>query len=209
MNFLTHLLPLLRFSFASDPPTQVPLLQDEDVFIPMDNFLFPNNHSYKLAWTTSPLVSLSEVEFVDLSDEALGVHRIDRRRPQIEVVPAPHSPAGALHRAWLSSYPKGSINPNGDIPGGVGFYLSGPNRFRERLVDAKEVIFGYSVLFESDWEWVKGGKLPGICESYIYMLNIMYLDMMPVGGAGTFAYSCTGGRKNDRDKCFNFRLMWR
>ena len=30
--------------------------------------------------------------------------------------------------------------------------------------DVVEMAIGYSVLFPGDWEWVKGGKLPGICE---------------------------------------------
>ena len=116
----------------------------------MNSNLFPSTHKYESAWTTSPLVSLPEVEFVDLSNDVLGVHRIDKRRPPVEIVPAPNSPAGALHKAWQAFYPEGSINPKGNIPGGFGFYLSGPSHFRERLVDAKEVLFGYSVLFQSD-----------------------------------------------------------
>jgi hypothetical protein len=57
---------------------------------------------------------------------------------------------------------------------------------------AKETVFGYRVMFEKGWDWVKGGKLPG-----------MY------GGVGDAAYGCSGGRQNDRCKCFDVRLMWR
>ena len=34
-------------------------------------------------------------------------------------------------------------------------------------------------------------------------------DSSIVGGIGSSAYQCTGGRQHDRDKCFNLRLMWR
>ena len=29
------------------------------------------------------------------------------------------------------------------------------------------------------------------------------------GGIGDTAYGCSGGRQNDRCKCFDIRLMWR
>ena len=159
MNLLALLLPLIPLPFYPQPRQPVQLITDTF----MDGSLFPESHLYDSAWTTSPLVTRPDVAFVDLSNDALGVHRIDRRRSPFEVVPAPKSSAGALHKAWQAYFPRGSINPKGEIPGGLGFYLSGPKRFRERLPDAKEVIFGYSVMFENDWEWVKGGKLPGIC----------------------------------------------
>jgi len=55
-------------------------------------------------------------------------------------------------------------------------------------------MFGYRVLFQRDFHWAKGGKLPGI-----------------FGGEGEAAYHCTGGRTEDEQcgRCFNFRLMWR
>ena len=56
------------------------------------------------------------------------------------------------------------MNPSGSIPGGFGPYLSGPTAFAKRLETAKEAIFSYRLMLQKDWEWVKGGKLPGICE---------------------------------------------
>jgi hypothetical protein len=47
-------------------------------------------------------------------------------------------------------------------------------------------------MFEEDFEFVLGGKLPGI-----------------FGGVGDLSYRCSGGRKDDRCKCFSLRLMWR
>ncbi|TFK65183.1 hypothetical protein BDN72DRAFT_845832 [Pluteus cervinus] len=95
--------------------------------------------------------------------------------------------------AWEAFYPKGSINPNAPLPGGFSFYLSGPTAFANALSDgATEVILSYRVMLETEWEWVKGGKLPGI-----------------FGGVGPLSYGCTGGRQAERCKCFNIRPMWR
>lgn len=34
---------------------------------------------------------------------------------------------------------------------------------------------------------------------------ILYLD----GGIGSLAYECSGGRQDEREECFDLRLMWR
>jgi hypothetical protein len=66
--------------------------------------------------------------------------------------------------AWEAFYPEGSINPSATIPGGFTFYLKGPLDFAKRLESATEALFSYRVMFEEEWEWVKGGKLPGLCK---------------------------------------------
>ena len=67
--------------------------------------------------------------------------------------------------AWEAFYAKGSISPKTEKPGGMGFYLSGPPDFAKVLdKGATEAMFSYRVMFQHDWEWVKGGKLPGTCE---------------------------------------------
>jgi hypothetical protein len=58
-------------------------------------------------------------------------------------------------------YPKGSWILHHDIPGGFSFYAPGPRNVD--LTRAKEATFAYSVMFEKDWEWNLGGKLPGFC----------------------------------------------
>ncbi|KAL5529872.1 hypothetical protein ACEPAF_6129 [Sanghuangporus sanghuang] len=158
----------------------------------MENWLFPENYTYSSAWSTSSLISNPNILNVEISLTDLGARRVDRRRPPCEVVPAPNISCPKPQKAWRAVYPEGSINPSGAIPGGFGYYLGGPKDFQEKLRTASEAIFGYSVLFQEEWEWVKGGKLPGA-----------------YGGVGTSAYSCTGGRKEGRDTCFNLRLMWR
>ncbi|KAJ7213984.1 hypothetical protein GGX14DRAFT_444723 [Mycena pura] len=93
-------------------------------------------------------------------------------------------------RAWEVFYQKGSINPRSQptapIPGGFGFYLAGPTPFRVAAklssgTGAVHVVLSYRVMLQEGWEWVKGGKLPGI-----------------FGAEGDFSYACPGGRQDDR-----------
>jgi len=59
-------------------------------------------------------------------------------------------------------YPKGSYKPSVDPCGGVSFYAPGPASVD--LTTAKEALFSYSVYFPEGFNFVKGGKLPGLCE---------------------------------------------
>ncbi|KAG6899044.1 hypothetical protein C0993_001431 [Termitomyces sp. T159_Od127] len=138
------------------------------------------------------------VQHVPLDDGALGVHKVSPRTPHKLVTPPPslrQSADGhdAPETAWEAIYPKGSINPASQFPGGFGFHLSGPKEFAEHLArGATEAVFSYRMMLQPDWEWVKGGKLPGV-----------------FGGVGDLSYSCTGGRQENRCQCFNLRPMWR
>jgi hypothetical protein len=78
-------------------------------------------------------------------------------------------------------YPKDSVNPAGWPQGGSEFYAEPLD-----LSDARSVTFAYSVFFPSEFEWVKGGKLPGL-----------------YGGRT----GCSGG--DPALDCFSTRLMWR
>lgn len=167
------------------------------MFSPLSQ-LFPIS-SFRLGFTTfspSPAsIARLDVISVPLADSPLGVHKITRSLTHEVVCPPPslHPSSDDPQLAWEASYPKGSCSPTTEIPGGLGFYLAGPKEIASLLDQgAKEAVFGYRVMFEKGWEWVKGGKLPG-----------MY------GGIGDAAYRCTGGRQNDRCKCFDVRLMWR
>ncbi|KAL4079094.1 polysaccharide lyase family 14 protein [Scleroderma citrinum] len=133
---------------------------------------------------------------VSLSDPSLGIHKNTKDLTHNVVHPPPPIHP-SIHpepsSAWEASYPERSCSPRTDIPGGLGFYLAGPKEFSSALEKgAQEAVFGYRVMFSKDWEWVKGGKLPGA-----------------YGGVGDLAYRCSGGRQTDRARCFNLRLMWR
>ncbi|KAI0689030.1 hypothetical protein C8T65DRAFT_520831, partial [Cerioporus squamosus] len=78
-------------------------------------------------------------------------------------------------------YPANSINPGQEPQGGADFYATPLDLSR-----ASNVSMEYSVFFPSDFDWVEGGKMPGI-----------------YGGHD----GCSGG--DDALDCFSTRLMWR
>lgn len=134
------------------------------------------------AFSTNSLIP--NVLLIPLDDDLLGVHKASSKTPARKLV-APPPPSVACEpgdlplpvSAWEAFYPAGSINPNNDIPGGFGLYLSGPPEFRAMLhglsetSGTKEAIFSYRMMLQHDWEWVKGGKLPGICKPSEFVLD--------------------------------------
>ncbi|KAJ7464742.1 polysaccharide lyase family 14 protein [Mycena galericulata] len=163
--------------------------------------------------TACPSPVIPGVDSVALHDPDLGVHYVESRTSHPLVIPPYVESELAMDGtnsemltnmseftadwvapslAWEAFYPNGSINPSGSIAGGFGFYLFGPPSFASRLEGATHVILSYRMMLQNDWEWVKGGKLPGI-----------------FGGEGNFSYACTGGRQENRSQCFNIRPMWR
>lgn len=90
------------------------------------------------------------------------------------------------------SYPAGSWSPGSEKPGGVLFYTyptkTNPSE-KTYPLSSSGATLEYDVYFPSDFEWVKGGKLPGF-----------------MGGASN-GIGCGGGNR-DYD-CFSYRVMWR
>ncbi|KAG9318031.1 hypothetical protein JVU11DRAFT_94 [Chiua virens] len=78
-------------------------------------------------------------------------------------------------------YPAHSVNPGSRPTGGADFYASPLN-----LAGAHNVTLSYSVFFPVDFDWVKGGKLPGLFGGHT---------------------GCSGG--SSATDCFSTRLMWR
>lgn len=121
---------------------------------------------FEIGFSTSSSIEHACVLKCPLDDKALGVHKVASRLKHPIVRPpeatAPCSLAPSL--AWEAFYPEGSINPSGTIPGGLSFYLYGPPEFKARLATATEAVMSYRMMLQQDWEWVKGGKLPGLCE---------------------------------------------
>lgn len=174
--------------------------------------LFPvPSSSVKTGFTTSISAGdkLPHIQILPLLDEVLGVHRVNNRTTHQLTVPPSADDDHA--QAWEAFFPEGCINPGNKVApmGGFGFFMKGPNDFATELGKATSthVLFSYEVLFESEWEWRKGGKLPGICTYFLSDCSHRF-SLSLVGGAGDAAYTCTGGRQSD-GKCFNLRLMWR
>lgn len=141
--------------------------------------------------TQNPSKWTAPTFFSDLS--AFNVTRFSTGKVNLEVVAGvtPDAENTALAddpSTWRNAstmlqvfYPKGSINPARRPQGGSQFYAAPLD-----LRDARSVTFAYSVFFPSDFDWVKGGKLPGL-----------------YGGRT----GCSGG--DAADHCFSTRLMWR
>jgi len=130
----------------------------------MDRFLFPTEKPLRNAWTTCSDVDGPGIEILPLDDHKLQVHKVTASTSHPLVSPPGGIGPASPDAAWEAFYPKGSINPKNAIPGGFGFYLSGPPEFQAGLRTANEVLFSYSVMFDKEWDFVKGGKLPGICK---------------------------------------------
>lgn len=63
---------------------------------------------------------------------------------------------------WIGAYTLRS----GSVPiGGLSFYSPGPNAAPLTFEGAKEVSFGYSIMFSPGFKFNMGGKLPGLCTS--------------------------------------------
>lgn len=86
-------------------------------------------------------------------------------------------------------YPKGSYTFGHQPQGGFSFYSPGPSNVD--LTTAKEATLGYSVMFGDNFQFAKGGKLPGLYG----------------GDNPETSFTCSGGRRSTT--CFSARFMWR
>ncbi|KAF7315650.1 hypothetical protein MIND_00080500 [Mycena indigotica] len=97
--------------------------------------------------------------------------------------PAPGSATNSSGPVLQITYPEGSFS--GDT-GGAQFYnlwnSSGSAGFQSMLLS-------YEVAFDKGFNWVKGGKLPGL--------------------RGGSPNGCSGGNRSDGSRCFSSRIMWR
>lgn len=143
-------------------------------------YLFPSGQGSKW-WTTCPNTSKA----LPLSDATL--------RPTNNIAALPHAyvgvPDGGADTALKAHYPEGSYIPSKQPQGGLSFYAPGPAGVD--LTTAKEATFGYRVWFPAGFDFVKGGKLPGLYG----------------GDSASGSISCSGGSRNDA--CFSVRMMWR
>lgn len=112
--------------------------------------LFPVNALKK--WTTST----SSDDSLPLNDNTFGVTKLLSALSH-DYVTAPDG-----KKSVQAHYPEGSYTFGHSPEGGFSFYATGPDNFN--LDNAKEATLSYSVYFEEDFDFNKGGKLPGFCE---------------------------------------------
>ncbi|OJT02033.1 hypothetical protein TRAPUB_7567 [Trametes pubescens] len=160
--------------------------------------LFPVSPQLKY-WTTDPSLPSPS----PLSDATFRPHN------QITALAHPYVNAPDGELSMKAHYPAGSFTFSNTPQGGISFYAPGPASVD--LTTAKEATFGYSVYFPSGFQFVKGGKLPGLCMSHQTLRSVserLTKFVFPDGGdSDSEAVSCSGGRRDDG--CFSARLMWR
>ena len=122
------------------------------------DFLFPSEYTYENGFTTASGVSVPGISTVALADKTLNVVKVAANMTHNVVQQSGKT-------AWEAFYPQGSYKPSASPRGGFSFYSGGTNGFKGAIqAGAKEVVLGYSVMFQDGWQWVKGGKVPGGCK---------------------------------------------
>jgi hypothetical protein len=119
--------------------------------VKLPSTLFPGASPLQY-WTTSTSVSGA----LPLDDNTF--------RPTKEITALKHpyvnAPDGEL--SMQAFFPAGSYNFQNSPQGGFSFYAPGPSSVD--LTTAKEVTFGYTAYFPAGFDFVKGGKVPGLCK---------------------------------------------
>ena len=87
------------------------------------------------------------------------------------------------------TYPAGSYSHD---TGGAQFYalLGNASNGTDTGGGWGSMLLTYEVAFDADFDWVKGGKLPGL-------------------RGGKDEYGCSGGQAANGTNCFSSRMMWR
>ncbi|KAA1477666.1 hypothetical protein DENSPDRAFT_844847 [Dentipellis sp. KUC8613] len=146
----------------------------------VEQMLFPKGRGSS-SWTTASDLSGA----IPLSDATFRPTKLIKSLSHTYM----QSPGPDSKLSMQAKYPEGSWTYDHDPAGGLSFYAPGPEDVD--LSTAKEVTFGYAIMFENDFEWKKGGKIPGLYG----------------GDNDEVAASCSGGRRDAR--CFSTRMMWR
>lgn len=153
--------------------------------------------SFSLATSTSfPFPTATQgsddTESFIVSQWSLSKGRIQNNAQNLAFVddPFPNNPPPVTNSSSSNgpvlqvTYPEGSFSDSG---GGAQFInlwnASDGSSFNSMLLS-------YEVAFEANFDWVKGGKLPGLR-----------------GGLATSG--CSGGSKSNGAACFSSRTMWR
>ncbi|KAF8525039.1 hypothetical protein BU17DRAFT_42049 [Hysterangium stoloniferum] len=155
-----------------------------------ENLTTPENiaSAYSLSASTSlpfPTAKLSSSDADDyiIAQWSLNKNHIQNQPANLAFVDDPFPDASSSNDTAVlrTTYPKGTFSDN---DGGAQF-LSLFNRSQPQTM-----LVSYEVAFEDGFDWVKGGKLPGLR-----------------GGPNTTA--CEGGNLSNGTNCFSTRMMWR
>jgi hypothetical protein len=151
LSFLEHIMRAFSLFGAAAlciaPIVAVPVA---DATTSLSEMLFPAGTTD--SWTTAKQLSKA----LPLSDSTL--------RPTKDIKELTHTYLTFEGKSATEAiYKAGSWNFKQEPRGGFSFYSPGPSAFEKYLSDAKEATFAYSVYFPTGFDFVKGGKLPGLC----------------------------------------------
>lgn len=167
-NIAMHevLLPMLLIAFLASSVLTAFALSSFESRAPLNlkrssslqECLFPTSETYTAGFTTADGVQVSGVTTVPLSDSALGVYKVASETTHQLVQQGGKN-------AWEAVYAQGSYSSGGDTKGGFSLYVNGTTEFANAVASgAYGVMFGYSVMFQKNFQWNMGGKLPGGCK---------------------------------------------
>ncbi|KAK6909724.1 hypothetical protein I203_103745 [Kwoniella mangroviensis CBS 8507] len=183
-------------SYPTAAPAQVEGYSEEPSVVPViiqpgdtSNDAYALSPTQTASWVLPPM--FSDMSPFQVSSYAAGKHNMailqgspatvnttDSSNPDGSTPAEPWDPS---QNALQILYPSGSINPGNKPQGGAEFYAAPLD-----ITRATNASLEYSVYFPPDFDFVKGGKLPGL-----------------YGGHK----GCSGG--NAAEDCFSTRLMWR
>ncbi|KAL9940359.1 hypothetical protein V8E36_001064 [Tilletia maclaganii] len=162
----------------------------------------------------------------------------------LRLAPDPLAASGEAADTILSVfYPQGSYAPSKSDPiGGASFYAQpflGPNNLEQQKINSSApdhihyrstLVLQYSVAFPSNFDFVKGGKLPGEHNLHLFWCALLGLtadvstsgvyssvgllsdgkNLVPLGELDANTDACSGGaRAGVGQSCWSARVMWR
>ncbi|PCH43755.1 polysaccharide lyase family 14 protein [Wolfiporia cocos MD-104 SS10] len=149
--------------------------------------------STSLPYPTSTLSSSDTQKFL-LSSWSLSTDRIQDGGNNLAFVDNPFldstAPVGISASAPVLqvTYPDGSFSH--DTGGAQLYAFWNASDTNSSDTQFHSMLLSYEVAFDTDFDWVKGGKLPGI-------------------RGGPDVYGCSGGQPTNGSDCFSTRVMWR
>ncbi|KZV68065.1 polysaccharide lyase family 14 protein [Peniophora sp. CONT] len=167
-----QLMPIIPSSSSSSSPSSPTTWSVPPIYTNFDTFS-----------VTHYAGGQSNMEIVTATASPAASTRSAAKRSPEDTVSASAADSGQLEERSILRvlYPEGSINPASRPQGGAQFYAHPLD-----ITQARSVTLEYDVYFPADFEFVLGGKLPGL-----------------FGGKE----SCSGG--DAALDCFSTRLMWR
>lgn len=146
--------------------------------------------SNTLPFPTAALSSTNDTQSFIVKNWSLSKGRIQNNPEDLTFVddPFPNSPAPGSQASsgpvLQVTYPKGSYSHG---TGGTQLYSLWNTTDGSQW---NSMIVSYDVAFDAGFDWVKGGKLPGV-------------------RGGPNVDGCSGGDASDGTNCFSSRVMWR